>query len=597
MAGLAGMIDEFHSLENQYEIFKNMIISMKHRGPNNSGMHVEDHVALLHVHLDDVNEYDKQPMHYKNYILIYNGECYNSNELRNDLIENEYTFKTNCDAELILKLYDCYGKSCLDLIEGVFSFVIYNQKDQTLFLARDPMGVKPLFYTFVDNIFLFASEIKTLLVHPLVQPILDKNGIHQLAYLGPGRIEGSGIFKNILELKGGEYGVYSKEGFHIHTYFELNNLKHEDNYPTTINKVKELVVNSIEKQLDSDKHLGCLLSGGLDSSIIVSIASKHYQKSNKQLPTFSLEFENNEEYFSPNFYQPSSDIPYIDLMVKTFNTNHTIIKLTSQDLLDALYKSVDARDLPGMADIDSSLLCFCEKLKNHVDVILSGECADEIFGGYPWYKEFNTSFPWIKNLDYRNSLLNECYQIDYKHYMSNLYHSSISKAPIHEHDSKEDIAYKQMMYLNLHWFMQTLIDRKDRMCMANSLSARVPFCNPKIINYVYSIPTEFKHRNKQEKGILRDAMTEYLPIEILERKKSPFPKTYHPDYLEALRIELLKLRNHEPLWKIFNRHEVFKLCNTESEIPWYGQLMKTPQTIAYLLQVNYWLKKYKIIIQ
>ena len=594
MCSVAGMIDEFHSLENQYDIFKKMIESMKHCSEMEDGMHVEDHIALFHV---SDNKKKQQPIQFENYVIIYDGECYNIQELKEDLIEKGYLFNTTCDAEVILKMYDYYKVDCLSLIEGIFAFAIYNKLDKTLFLARDPFGVKPLFYTLVDKIFLFASEMKTLFVHPLVQPILDKKGIQQLAYLGPGRIEGSGVFKNIFELKGGEYGIYSKEGFHIHTYFELKNQKNEDDYETTLKNVKELVENSIEKQLVSDKKLGCLLSGGLDSSIIVSIASQYYKKTNQKLSTFSLEFESNEDYFSPNFYQPSSDVPYINQMVKTFDTNHTVIQLSNQDLLDSLYKAVDARDLPGMADIDSSLLCFCEKLKKHVDVILSGECADEIFGGYPWYKERNTAFPWTKNLAYRNSLLNESYQIDYKQYISELYHTSISKAPLHENDTKEDISYKQLMYLNLHWFMQTLIDRTNRMCRMSGLDARVPFCSPQIIDYVYSIPTDYKNRTNQEKSILREAMKEYLPIEIYDRKKSPFPKTYHPDYLRALRIELLKLRNHEPIWKIFNRHEVFKLCNTESDIPWYGQLMKTPQTIAYFLQVNYWLKKYKIIIE
>lgn len=598
MCGIAGIIDDFHSLKNESSIFENMILSMKHRGPNDDGMYIDEHVALLHARLAIIDvEHGIQPMCYKNYIIVYNGECYNTIELKNDLIEKGYTFDTNCDTEVILKMYVHYKEKCLNKIEGIFAFAIYDTIDKSLFLVRDTMGVKPLFYTFVGKKFLFASEIKTLLVHPEVLPILDENGIHQIAYLGPGRIQGSGVFKNIFELKGGEYGIYTKDSFQIHSYFELDNKKHVDDYKTTVQHVQELVVSSIEKQLVSDKPLGCLLSGGLDSSIIVSIASNYYQKHHKKLSTFSLEFENNEDYFSPNYYQPSSDVSYINLMVQTFHTNHTVIQLNNQDLMDSLYKSVDARDLPGMADIDSSLLCFCEKVKKHVDVVLSGECADEIFGGYPWFKEFHSSFPWMNNLDYRNSLLNECYQIDYKQYISELYHTSISKTSIHKDDTQEDISYKQLMYLNLHWFMQTLLDRKDRMCMAVSLEARVPFCNPQIIDYVYNIPTIMKNINGQEKGILRDAMKDYLPIEIIERKKSPFPKTYHPDYLRMLRIELLKLRNHEPVWKIFNRHEVFKLCSIESDIPWYGQLMKTPQTIAYILQVNYWLKKYKIIIQ
>lgn len=601
MCGIAGVFDEVHHLENQNIIFDNMIKSMKHRGPNDEGIYLDEHAVLMHTRLAIVDiECGKQPMQRDGYVIVYNGECYNTNELRNQLIHEGAVFQTNSDTEVVLMSYIYYKEKCLSMINGIFSFAIYNTKEKTLFLARDPMGVKPLFYTFVDNTFLFASEIKTLLAHPLVQPIIDEHSIHQLAYLGPGKIQGSGIFKNIYELKGGEFANYSASCFRICSYFKLesNDHEHEEDYETIVKNVKELVVDSVERQLVSDVPLGCFLSGGLDSSIIVGIASQYYKKRNLKLQTFSLEFENDDDYFSPNYYQPSSDTPYIDLMVSTFQTNHTIIKLTSNDLISALYQAVDARDLPGMADIDSSLLCFCNKVKKHVDVVLSGECADEIFGGYPWFNEsMISSFPWTKNLDYRHSLLNEIYQIDYKHYVNELFHTSINQAPLQLNDQKEDIFQKQMVYLNMHWFMQTLLDRKDRMSMANALEARVPFCDTRIINYVYTIPAKYKTKNGQEKGLLRDAMKDVLPKEIIERKKNPFPKTHHPEYLRILRIELLKLRNHEPIWKIFNRHEVFKLCSSESDIPWYGQLMTTPQTIAYLLQINYWLKKYKIIIQ
>lgn len=599
MCGIAGIFDEVHCLENQNHIFRQMIQSMKHRGPNDEGLYMDEHVALMHTRLSIVDlECGKQPMQIGKHIIVYNGECYNTDELRNQLIDEGAIFHTKSDTEVILMSYLYYKEKCLDYINGIFAFAIYDIEHQEMFLARDPMGVKPLFYTLVDKTLLFANEMKTLFAHPLVRPVLDIHGIHQIAYLGPGRIQGSGVFKNIYELKGGEYGVYSSSSFHIHSYFKLNDTQHIDDYDTTVKQVTKLVVDSVERQLISDVPLGCFLSGGLDSSIIVAIAANAYKKQNKILPTFSLEFENNDEYFSPNYYQPSSDIPYINMMVNTFQTKHTKIKLNNKDLMDALYKAVDARDLPGMADIDTSLLCFCEKVKKHVDVVLSGECADEIFGGYPWFKDgIVNHFPWTKNIDYRNSLLNEKYQIDYKTYIQELCHSSIHKAPLNIEDSKEDMLNKQMTYLNMNWFMKTLLDRKDRMSMASGLEARVPFCDKNIIQYVYSIPKSYKSINSQEKGILREAMKDILPQEILERKKNPFPKTHHPEYLKMLRIELLKLRNHEPIWKIFNRHEVFQLCSIESEIPWYGQLMTTPQTIAYFLQINYWLKKYKIIIE
>ena len=600
MCGIAGILDENHHLENQKIIFKDMIQSMKHRGPTSDGLYLEDHIALMHTRLAIVDvEKGLQPMHIGDYTIIYNGECYNTEELRCDLEEKGIVFHTSCDTEVILNAYIYYKENCLHMINGIFAFAIYNSKDKCLFLARDPMGVKPLFYTFVNQILVFASEIKTLLTYPLVKPIIDEHSIHQIAYLGPGRMSGNGVFKNIYEIKGGEYATYSSSSFQIHSYFELKAEPHIDSYEETVEKVRSLVFDSIERQLVSDVKIGAFLSGGLDSSIICAVAANHYKKEGKQLSTFSLEFEENDLYFIPNHFQPTSDIPYIDLMVSTFETKHTKIKLKSSDLINALYKAVDARDLPGMADVDTALLCFCEEVKKHVDVVLSGECADEIFGGYPWFQDQNRPyFPWTQNLEYRHSLLLNRYQIDYHHYVGSLYHNSIQKAPLLKNASTEDIAIQQMTYLNIHWFMQTLLDRKDRMSMASGLEARVPFCDTRILNYVYSIPWEYKNHNQKEKGLLREAMKNLLPKEISERKKSPFPKTHHPEYLRILRQELIKISKvDEPLWKIFNKEEILKLCDEESSIPWYGQLMTTPQTIAYLLQINYWIKKYKIQIQ
>ncbi|WP_281628043.1 asparagine synthase (glutamine-hydrolyzing), partial [Traorella massiliensis] len=364
MCGIAGILDENHHLENQKIIFKDMIQSMKHRGPTSDGLYLEDHIALMHTRLAIVDvEKGLQPMHIGDYTIIYNGECYNTEELRCDLEEKGIVFHTSCDTEVILNAYIYYKENCLHMINGIFAFAIYNSKDKCLFLARDPMGVKPLFYTFVNQILVFASEIKTLLTYPLVKPIIDEHSIHQIAYLGPGRMSGNGVFKNIYEIKGGEYATYSSSSFQIHSYFELKAEPHIDSYEETVEKVRSLVFDSIERQLVSDVKIGAFLSGGLDSSIICAVAANHYKKEGKQLSTFSLEFEENDLYFIPNHFQPTSDIPYIDLMVSTFETKHTKIKLKSSDLINALYKAVDARDLPGMADVDTALLCFCEEVK------------------------------------------------------------------------------------------------------------------------------------------------------------------------------------------------------------------------------------------
>ncbi len=590
MSGIAGIFDEAHQITNQITIFEKMIQSMKHRGLYNS-IYIDNHVSLMQTCCNN-----KQIASIQQYYIIFDGKCFNIEEIKEHLIQKKIT-NFNNDLEVILNLYSIYKEKCLDYMNGHFSFVIYDSDEKSLFLVRDQLGVKPLFYTFIDKILVFASEIKTLLTYPLVQPIIDEHSIQQLSYLGPGRLEGNTFFKNIFELKPGEYAFYKNNDFTKEKYYELKSKLHMDNYKETILNIRNIVTESIESQMKDLDEFGAFLSGGLDSSIIVAVASNYLKKQNKRLKTFSLEFKDNDTNFIPSSYQPTLDSAYIQLMIERYDLDHKVITLNNDDLIKSLYKSVDARDLPGMGDIDSSLYCFCKKVKEEVDVVFSGECSDEIFGGYPWFKENIHTFPWYKNIKLRNSLLNEKYQTNYENYIQDLYNQVLSNTHVNEYDFEHDIKYKQMIQLNIHYFMQTLIDRNDRMSNAFGLDVRVPFCDINIFNYVYSIPNSFKTVNSIEKGILREAFKDLLPNEIIERTKSPFPKTYDPKYLETLRNELYNLNNDCPLWKIFNREQVLNYFKTENNQPWYGQLMTTPQTIAYFLQINYWLKKYKIQIQ
>ena len=602
MCGIAGVFDPVHNLGNQMPIFEDMLKTLKHRGPSDTGIRIFDHTALIHARLAVMDpENGKQPMTFGQYSIIYNGELYNSEEIKKQLIEKGILFQTNCDTEVVLKAYMYYGIDCLQLFNGIFAFAVYDELQDELFLARDKIGVKPLFYTFINDTFVFGSEIKNLLAHPLVMPQLDNEGIHQLMLLGPGKISGSGVFQNIFELKPAEFLLLSKKGVQKKCYYQLMDQIHHDDLPTTIDTVKRLVTEGIERQLVSDVPLACFLSGGLDSSIISAIASKTYQKMGKQLTTFSVNYLDNERYFTSNKFQPDRDDEYIQLVSEAIQSNHISITLDSNDLIDALYEAVDAKDLPGMADVDGSLLLFCKKVKEHVDVALSGECADEIFGGYPWYRDpsilFQEGFPWAQNIEYRNDLLLEKWQIDGRKYVLDL----VNETQIHSHILPcEDFEkrMKQMVNLNLNWFMQTLLDRKDRMSMYSGLEVRVPFCDIHILEYLYHTPWSYKDLNGREKGLLREAMKDLLPERVLERKKNPFPKTHHPLYLKQLRYELSLLLNNEnePIWKILNQDEVQKLMHHEIEKNWYGQLMTTPQTIAYFLQINYWLKKYKVRI-
>ena len=323
------------------------------------------------------------------------------------------------------------------------------------------------------------------------------------------------------------------------------------------------------------------------------------------LPTFSVYYEDNEKYFKASKFQPNSDTHYIEIMNAFLGSRHHRIVIGTEELVDALFEAVLARDLPGMADIDSSLLLFCRKVKEHCTVALSGECADEIFGGYPWFRDQSIreseGFPWAQSTAWRQSFLipELAAQIDAEAYVHQKYLESVARTDLLLTNTAEDRSAKIMAHLNMQWFMQTLLDRKDRMSMYSGLEVRVPFCDWRIAQYLYTVPWAIKDYRNYEKGLLREAARGWLPEEILWRKKSPYPKTHHPHYLSTVsaRLQDVIANPNEPIFDIVQRPQLQALIPSAQQQPWYGQLMTVPQTIAYFLQLNFWLKEYHIRIK
>ena len=608
MCGIAGEVSFGCSVIKNKDSFLKMQKVLAPRGPDQNGIYIKDNVALIHSRLCVIDiENGIQPMTARygenEYTLVYNGELYNTDEIRNELIGHGHKFIGHSDTEVILKSYIEWKENCLERFNGIFAFAIWDDKEQRLFFARDRIGVKPFFYTIKNNTFIFGSEIKALLEHKYVEPIIDENSIAEIMFIGPGRTPGCGVFKDINELKPACCGYYNKSGIKIRKYWTLKDKEHTDNFPQTVKKVRELVKDSITRQLVSDVPVGTFLSGGLDSSNISSVANTYFKEKNRQLKTFSVTYENNDKYFKTSKFQPNSDTEYIKKMVEYLDCDHHLITLNNKDLASALYMAVDARDLPGMSDVDSSLLLFCKEIKKHCTVALSGECADEIFGGYPWYRDKEiraiNGFPWAQSTQYRKSFLRDDVKIsNAENYVYSRYKNTIINTSKISCLSPIESRMKEMMKLNLDWFMQTLLDRKDRMSMYNALEVRVPFCDYRIAEYLYSVPWEYKDYKSYEKGILRQAMRDILPEEVLWRKKSPYPKTHNPEYLKIV-SNMLSNVIENPSSKIFEfikKEELQKLLKTERNEPWYGQLMTTPQTIAYFVQINYWLEKYNITI-
>lgn len=602
MCGIAGWYKKNIKRKDKKTI-KKMTNSLKYRGPDQRGFYIDNNILLGHRRLSIIDlKGGTQPMKYKNYVIVYNGEIYNTKEIK-DKLKDKYEFKTTSDTEVLLKGYIEYKEKILDMIEGIYAFAIYH--DNKIFLARDRFGVKPLFYIKQKEEFLFASEIKALLKNKQIKPIINKQSLQELLSLSPSRIPGSGIFKNIKELRPAHYMIYEKGKITIKRYWNIKNKKNTDSFENAVKKVESLLTDSIKRQMISDVEIACLLSGGLDSSIITAICSKEIQKQNKKLKTYSIDYEDNDKYFKKSKFTVSRDEEFINIMSKEFNTEHSYKIITQKKLAKYLKESVKARDLPGMADIDSSLLWFSKEINKKNKVILSGECADEIFGGYPWFylkdvmnREY---FPWLDSIDYRSNLLKKELKekLNLKEFMKNQYEDIIKEIP--KVKNKEEQFYKKLFYLNMTYFMPTLLERKDRMTMRKSLEARVPFADTKLIEYLWNIPWEYKFYDNIEKGLLREAYKKLLPKEITYRKKNPYPKTHNPKYTEIV-IKLLKKRlkkKNSILKKIFDEEKLKELIETKGEsfkTPWFGQLMTGPQLLAFLYQIDIWADMYKIIL-
>ncbi len=603
MCAIAGFV----GLPYQEETVNNMLATMRRRGPDASGVWHEDACCLLHSRLAIIDLLGgSQPMTLswkgEQYTVVYNGELYNTEEIRSVLQKLGHRFSGHSDTEVVLHAYAQWLEGCVEQFNGIFAFGVWEHKRKKLFLARDRIGVKPLFYQQTDKTIIFASEIKTILAYPDVKAEIDATGIAEILLIGPGRTPGNGVFKGIFELEPGCCGYFANGKWNWKRYWKLTDREHTEDFEQTAEYVRYLVTDSICRQMVSDVPIGTFLSGGLDSSLISSVCAQQKAAIGKKLPTFSVDYENNDKYFVPGKFQPNSDNTYIQIMQKYLDSEHHWSVLTPEDLIDTLEQATIARDLPGMADVDFSLLAFCKEIRKYVKVALSGECADEIFGGYPWYRDPEVravdGFPWAQNTQERANFLTEeiLEKINPREYIQDKYQQTLAQCDILPGTPAEEKRMKQMVNLNLRWFMQTLLDRKDRMSMYCGLEVRVPFCDYRIAEYLYGVPWVFKDYKGQEKGLLRYAMADYLPNEVLNRKKSPYPKTYDPKYLNLVshRLKCVLQNKDAPILQIVRKEALENLFTKEFKWPWYGQLMKVPQTIAYMLQINYWMEHNKV---
>ena len=605
MCSINGCID----FKNPKSVDKEAVIAagraMARRGPDGNGVHVAPGVCFYHNRLAVMDPVGgKQPMsalfRRKRYTIVYNGEIYNAAALRQELVRHGAVFFTECDTEVVLWAYMIFGEEAPCRLNGIFAFAVHNESDNTVFFARDRLGVKPLFYAQRGTKFYFASEVKGLLSHAEIPPEVDEVGLWQLLYLAPVTLPQQSVFRHVKPLLPGHCAVLSQAGFRQKPYWQLQAKECHDDAATAAARVRELLTDATVRQLDSDVPLAVLLSGGLDSSSLAAIAAKDLAARGKQLSTYSFEYEGNRESFTPTLFQPAGDDAFAASLAAELGTAHTVLTAPTDVVAARLLDAVVARDLPGQADIDSSLIYYCGEIKKRHTVVLSGECSDEIFGGYPWFyrpemlsRDF---FPWAHDPTARAALFDAdaVRAAEGLSYMREAYRAALSECPTVDGEGESMRVSRRATWLSVRYFMANLLERKDRMSMYTGVEVRVPFADHRILEYVFNVPWEVKLEGGVEKALLRRAMTDLLPPRVLWRKKSPYPKTHHAQY-EVLVRELLTRRLQQDgfLKNTLDPVRLKALLEGENST-WFGQLMARPQLIAWLCQLDFWFEHYGV---
>lgn len=602
MCSICGEINFFEPTQNS--LTSKMNESMTHRGPDESNLFFDSFSSLGHNRLAVIDvENGHQPMSVfygnKKYTIVYNGEIYNAPELRREIEKCGITLLTNCDTEIVLYSYILFGADCPSMLNGIFAFCVYD--GEKAFFARDRFGVKPLYYSKIDNSLLFASEIKALLKCDKISRNITKEALWEILYLSPNFVGGRSPYKDILELCPAECMIFDKNGLKKWKYWKIEARPFYKDRNFAIEKTEYLVSDAIKRQLVSDVPLCVLLSGGLDSSVVSAIASEEYKKEGKELSTYSFEYEGNKTSFQNSIFQPECDDDYALYLADYLGTKHEILTCPTTELVNYLLPSTTHRDLPGQADIDSSLMYFCREIKKKHTVGLSGECSDEIFGGYPWFYRpemlYSDFFPWIHSPKIRASLFKDDMvsgESGYD-YVRSIYQSSLKKCPTLKSDNDEMRTARIASYLSVNYFMTSLLQRKDRMSMASGVEIRVPFADHRIFEFVFNVPWEIKFENKVEKALLRNSMKNHLPDKILWRKKSPYPKTHNKEYMRLV-SDMFKERYQKShyLKETLNTTRLEEIISSNST--WFGQLMGAPQLLAWLIQFDFWMESNNINI-
>ncbi|GAA2257328.1 asparagine synthase (glutamine-hydrolyzing) [Streptomyces amakusaensis] len=557
MCGITGWVDFERDLRGERAQLAAMTETMSCRGPDDEGTWADEHAALGHRRLSVIDlEGGRQPMAAQEdgrelAVLTYSGEVYNFRELRQELTTRGHSFRTRSDTEVVLRGYLEWGEGVVDRLNGMFAFAIWDVRRQELLLIRDRMGVKPLYYHPLPGGVLFGSEPKAVLAHPSVPRRIDADGLREILEMV--KTPEHAVFSGMYEVRPGQIVRVSRTGLTKRTYWALEAREHTDDLDTTVSTVRGLLEDIVDRQLISDVPLCSLLSGGLDSSAITALAAKGLARDGAgPVRSFSVDFDTHGEEHVVDHLRGTADAPFVRDLAAHVGADHSEILLESSEMADPELRAAILRavDLPPAywGDMWPSLYRLFQAVREHSTVALSGESADEVFGGYRWFFDPEAVqgdvFPWLASATraffddkslFDPGLLQKLNMPDF---LRDSFSGAMGEAPRLPGESGTDRRMRQLSYVNLTRFVQALLDRKDRMSMAVGLEVRVPFCDHRLVDYVFNVPWEMKTFDGREKSLLRAATRDLLPRSIAERVKSPYPTTQDPAYDRALRRSL-----------------------------------------------------------
>lgn len=582
MCGISGWVSYQRDLRPERPTVEAMNATMACRGPDAQGLWLDTHAALGHRRLAIIDlPGGVQPMSEHtpdgDVVLVYSGEAYNYTELRDELRRRGHSFHTDSDTEVVLRGYLEWGADLPEHLNGMFAFAVWDGRTDQLLLIRDRMGIKPLYYFATEDGVLFGSEPKAILANPLAPRTVGLDGLRELFSMA--KTPGHAIWAGMREVEPGTVVTVERAGLRTRPYWQLSAAEHTDTRQDTIARVRELLEDTVRRQLVSDVPRCVLLSGGLDSSAITALAAQQL-RGKETVRSFAVDFVGQSENFIPDDLRATPDTPYVHDVVRHVGTDHQDIVLDPENLADPNVRAaaVRARDLPlGLGDMDQSLLLLFRAIRKHSTVALSGESADEVFGGYAWFHDPAArdagTFPWLAALERQHgrgggSLLDPELRerLDLPGYLAQRYQEALVQVP--RLDSEKDPLERRMRevcYLHLTRFVRMLLDRKDRLSMATGLEVRVPFCDHRLVEYVFNTPWSMKTFDGREKSLLRAATSELLPLSVVERVKSPYPSTQDPAYVTELQVQVRELLSsgNSPALDLLDRTRLQQITTTK----------------------------------